>query len=60
MQRPLCPVCESRKSAFLCQSCINSQLFDDKRRELCTARDELQQQLEAALAKQVRSVDTYM
>lgn len=55
MQRPVCLACDSRKAAFLCESCINAQLFeDDARRELLDRRDELQHQLEAALEKQVR------
>ncbi|GBF88299.1 hypothetical protein Rsub_01011 [Raphidocelis subcapitata] len=49
---PACWVCEtSKKAAFLCQGCINAQLFDDKKRELRQQRDELQQRLEAALAQ---------
>lgn len=51
MLKPACPVCEARKVAFLCQDCINSQLYDDKRREHQEQRDELQQELEAALEK---------
>jgi hypothetical protein len=49
-----CPTCEQAKKAFLCCSCINSQLFDTKKSELKQQRDELQAQLEAALEKRVR------
>jgi len=52
--KPLCPVCDSKKAAFLCQSCINAQLYDEKKKELRQQRDELQEQLETALAKRVR------
>jgi erythromycin esterase-like protein len=49
-----CPVCEARKRSHLCPACINAQLFDAKKSELKQQRDELQQQLEAALEKRVR------
>lgn len=54
--RPACTVCEAKKLAFLCQDCINSQLYDEKKRQLKQQRDDLQQQLETALEKRVRSV----
>jgi hypothetical protein len=52
---PACPVCEtSKKAAFLCQGCINAQLFDEEKRDLRQKRDELLQRLQAALPKRVR------
>jgi hypothetical protein len=53
--KPVCPICDSKKGAFLCQTCINAQLYDDKKQELREQRDGLQQQLEVSLAKRVRS-----
>lgn len=58
MLTPACPVCEARKREFLCQDCINQELFSDKRDNLRPQqqRDVLQQRLEATLEKRVRAL----